>query len=183
MTEVLLARYDTEHGAADAVLAIRRSPGEPPTWIDDLAIIERHPSGRYATHVAHASVSHGVAAGGIAGLLVGLWFPPVALATLLGIGAAAGGIRQAWRKDRRLDGLAVAEMAPSLEPGQSAVLYAGDGPTADAIAEAMAPDALDVARRHLDEPSEAALAEAAQAAAEVAEVADDADAPPDGGDG
>ena len=163
MTDVLLARYPTGHGAADAVLAVRRQPGEPPAWIDQIAIIERHRSGRYATHVAQASVGHGVAAGGIAGLLVGLWFPPVALATLLGIGAAAGGISQAWRKDRRLDGLAVATMEPDLEPGQSAILYAGDATTADLVADALGAGALELHRTVLDEGSEHVLRQAADA--------------------
>ena len=178
MTEVLLVRFATDHGAADAVLDVRRASGEPPPWVDELAIVERRRSGRYATHVAHASVGHGVAAGGIAGLLVGLWFPPAALATLLGIGAAAGGIRQAWRKDQRIDGLALAEMEPNLEPGESAVLYAGDGDTADAVAEALGAGAVEVLRRHLDEASRAVLAEAAEVAEDAVEG--DVDEPDDG---
>lgn len=125
MTQVYLARFPNEHDAAHRLAEMEADPDAHVTWLDGLVVVERHHSGRYATHVSHHSIKLGMALGGGAAVLVGLLFPPYALLWFLGLGATIGGITEVWRKDERLPGDALTTLQRKLEPGQSALLWAG----------------------------------------------------------
>ncbi|MCU0269610.1 MAG: DUF1269 domain-containing protein [Acidimicrobiales bacterium] len=126
MAELVMIVFEGSSTAHHA-LAQARSVLDRRAWVDDLAVVERHRSGRVATHTTHDSVERGAKLGGVAGLVVGLVFPPAIVgAALLGAGLGAG-----WEKASKelgLDAGVLREIRDALAPGQSALLlYAPEG--------------------------------------------------------
>ena len=64
--------FDTTYGASEALNKVRAAQELGYTWVDDVAIIERHHSGRIATHTPHGSVAAGAGWGALLGALVGV---------------------------------------------------------------------------------------------------------------
>ena len=83
-SEVIMLKFDDTYGAQKAMSAIRALTELDYAWLEDVAIVERHNSGRVSTHTTHGSVAAGAAWGGLTGLLVGLLFPPTRLPRPLG---------------------------------------------------------------------------------------------------
>lgn len=152
MTQVYLVRFPAEHDANERFERLQDDPTVDAGWLDELVVVERHHSGRFATHVTHHSIKSGMAMGGAAAVLVGLLFPPYTLLWFLGLGATIGGIAEVWHKDDRLPGDALTTLQRKVEPGQSALLWAGpDDRAADVLARFDAlPGSIDLFHLALD---------------------------------
>jgi uncharacterized membrane protein len=104
-------------------------------WIDDVAVVERHKSGRISTHTTHGSVSAGAWLGGLTGLFVGILFPP-AMFTFFLVGAGSGAAMQKVVKESGLDTTMLKEIKDSLDKGTSALILIGAKGDADQMANA-----------------------------------------------
>lgn len=69
------------------------------TWVDDVAIIERHHSGRIATHTPHGSATTGVGWGALLGALVGVFFSTAGFIALTGLCAGTGALIEKASKE------------------------------------------------------------------------------------
>ncbi|MDJ0791303.1 MAG: DUF1269 domain-containing protein [Acidimicrobiia bacterium] len=118
--------FDDTYGASQALNKVRAAQELGYTWIDDVAIIERHNSGRIATHTPHGSVKAGAAWGGLLGALVGIFFPPGGFLAITGLGAAGGAAIEKAQKESYIPQEAFDEIKDSLEKGTSALLVIGE---------------------------------------------------------
>ena len=120
MAELVMITFEGSSTAQRALAEARAVLGRQ-TWVEDVAVVERHRSGRVTTHTTHSSVERGAKIGGVTGLVVGLVFPPAVVgAALLGAGLGAGWEKAA--KELGLDAGVLREIRHALEPGQSALL-------------------------------------------------------------
>ena len=117
-----------------------------------MAIVEKHKSGRVATHTPHGSVVAGAWWGALVGLLLFWWFPPAwFLAGWLGGGAVGGLIGKAM-KDAGLDENMVDEVKAQLTPNSSMLLLIGASGDADQMARAFERyHPVSVTRHHIDD--------------------------------
>lgn len=136
MADFTLLKFNDTYGAQNAMNAVRALTEMDFAWIDDVAIIERHNSGRISTHTTHGSVSGGAAWGGLMGMLIGLLFPPVGFLALFGVGAASGALVEKLTKETGLDKDMLDEIRNSLEKGTSALLLLGAKGDAEQMAKA-----------------------------------------------
>lgn len=136
MTQLVLLRFDEVHGAQHAMAGLRALTELRYAWVDDLAIVERHHSGRISTHTPHGSVGDGVWWGALIGMVVGWWFPPLAFLVAAGAGAGAGALVGELSKQHGLDDDLVARVRAELVPGTSALLMIGPHGDADEMARA-----------------------------------------------
>jgi uncharacterized membrane protein len=119
-------KFDTTYGALEALDKVRAAEELGYTWIDDVAIIERHHSGRIATHTPHGSVKAGAAWGTLLGALVGVFFPPAGFLALTGLGAGTGALIEKASKEAYVPEDLFDEVKDSLEDGTSALLVLGE---------------------------------------------------------
>ena len=137
MPELIVLKFDETYGAQHAMGALRSLTESHKTWIDDVAIVERHKSGRIATHTTHGSVVAGAWFGGMTGMLIGLLFPP-AFFPLFVVGAGAGALAEKLVKETGLDHEMLDEIRASLVKGTSALIMIGAEGDVDDMAEAFA---------------------------------------------
>lgn len=135
-SEVIMLKFDDTYGAQKAMSAIRALTELDYAWLEDVAIVERHRSGRVSTHTTHGSVAAGAAWGGLTGLLVGLLFPPLGFLALWAGGMAVGaGIEKATKETGLPKGF-LDRVKTELTKGTSALLLFGATGDTDEMAKA-----------------------------------------------
>ncbi|MCU0271164.1 MAG: DUF1269 domain-containing protein [Acidimicrobiales bacterium] len=139
MAELIMLKFDDTYGAQQAMSAVRALEELRYAWVDDVAIVERHHSGRIGTHTTHGSVSEGALWGGLTGMLVGILFPPVGFLGFWLAGSAIGGVAEALTKKHGLDKEMLDEIKNSLDKGTSALLLIGLEGDVDEMARAFEP--------------------------------------------
>ncbi len=142
--EVVVFVWDSTYGAFGALADLRRHHADA-EWLDHLAVVERHRSGRVATHTTHGSVVEGAAWGALAGGLVGMLFGPAGV--LLGAAAAgaAGAALEDVVKETGLPENLLADVRRSLEKQSSALVFVGHTDEAEVVVSAvdeLAPDGM-----------------------------------------
>lgn len=147
----LALMFDTTYGASEALNKVRAATELGYTWVDDVAIIERHHSGRIATHTPHGSVKAGAGWGLMLGGLVGVFFPPVGFLVLTGIGAGTGALIEKAAKEAYVPEDLFDEVKDSLEEGTSALLVLGETTVMGEVEAAFARAYASEIRRELDE--------------------------------
>jgi uncharacterized membrane protein len=120
--------FDGTYTAEEALTKVRAAEDVGLGWVDDVAVIKRHNSGRVSVHSTWAQDSSGAAAGGAWGALTGslvgaLAGPGGALAGLF-TGGATGGLLGLAVEDSVSDP-ALDDLADSLKEGSSALVLWG----------------------------------------------------------
>lgn len=135
-SEIIMLKFDDTYGAQNAMNAVRALTELDYAWLEDVAIVERHRSGRVSTHTTHGSVAAGVAWGGLTGLLVGLLFPPLGFLAIWAGGMAVGaGIEEAT-KNSGLPKDFMDQVKNELTKGSSALLLFGASGDTDEMSKA-----------------------------------------------
>lgn len=123
---LLIAKFDNEQGAKEALKAIEEAQVER----GDAAVLTKNEQGEINVKEAH-SWGWGILTGAVAGGLIGLFVPVVGVIVGAGTGAALGAVvdklRDAGFPDERLK-----TMAESLEPGDSMIIILLDSGSASA---------------------------------------------------
>lgn len=179
MAELIVMKFDDTYGAQSALAAVRALEELNYAWTEDLAVVERHRSGRVSTHTTHGSVAGGALWGGLAGMFVGLLFPPIGFLGLWAAGLGAGAVVGAATKETGLDRKMLDEVRRSLGKGTSALILIGAQADAEQAARAFEPyKPVEVIRHEIPEATVAGLKEKLEAAeqAHAGEAADDAPA-------
>ena len=157
-------KFDSTYGASEALNKVRAAAELGYTWIDDVAIIERHHSGRIATHTPHGSVKTGAGWGALLGALVGVFFPPAGFLALTGIGAGTGALIEKAQKESYVPQELFDEVKDDLEKGTSALLVIGETTVVGEVEAAFAGAYAKEVKRELDEQkAEAAKEKLAEA--------------------
>jgi uncharacterized membrane protein len=134
-SELVVMKFDSTSGAQAAMNPVRALAEMNYAWIDDVAVVERHSSGRVATHTTHGSVTAGAAWGGLAGLFVGILFPPAILGWWAA-GALGGALVEKATKETGLDKAMLDEIKDELDKGTSALILIGLSGDTDEMAKA-----------------------------------------------
>lgn len=138
MADLIVLKFDDTYGGQSALAGVRALQELNYAWVDDVAVVERHRSGRVSTHTSHGSVAEGAFWGGIAGIFVGLLFPPVGFLALWATGLAAGAVAGEAVKEHGLDKAMLAEIRGELDKGTSALILIGATGDVDEMARAFA---------------------------------------------
>jgi uncharacterized membrane protein len=148
MADLIVLKFNDTYGAQQALAAVRALEELRKAWVDDVAVVEKHKSGRVSLHTPHGSVAGGALWGGLIGMLLFWWFPPgwflAGWLGGLGVGAAAG---EAMKKSGIDQGL-VDEIKAELTDGTSALALIGAKGDADEMAKAFEPYAPTKVIRH-----------------------------------
>jgi uncharacterized membrane protein len=136
MADLIVLKFDDTYGAQSALNGVRALQELNYAWVDDVAVVERHRSGRISTHTTHGSVAEGAFWGGIAGIFVGLLFPPVGFLALWGVGLGAGAVTGAAMKEHGIDKKMLGDIRGELDKGTSALILIGAKGDADEMARA-----------------------------------------------
>jgi uncharacterized membrane protein len=165
--ELTVVRFPTLEGAEQAFADVRERDRHAP-WMDELAFVEHHRSGRLVTRgtlAGHYVDSEGdgdvigrdTGAGALTGALTGAIFGPPGLAVGLVSGAAAGGMVQAGEAEQP-DGELFTEARDAVPEGSSALVLLADRRYVDAMIDALRETEARVAiRKTLSDESMAAL--------------------------
>ncbi len=139
MADLIAIKFDSTYGAQSALAAVRALEELHYAWVDDVAVIERHSSGRVSTHTPHGSVAGGALFGAIIGMLLFFWFPPAwFLGGWIG-GAGIGALVGKAMKDSGLDENMVEDVKGQLTNDTSMLLLIGATGDADQMAHAFEP--------------------------------------------
>lgn len=165
--EVAAYVFEGTYTAEDMLRKARAAEELNLIWIDDVAVIKRHHSGRVSIHSTWAQddsdsgfgVGWGALTGGLIGAMAG---PAGVLAGILG-GGAMGGFAGA-AMDIALDDPQLDALAQSLGKGTSALVLAGE---TSAFVETFDRMGGKLLRTILDEEKSAALAKAVKDAADA----------------
>lgn len=119
--EVLIAAFQEENGAEDALRKLKDAKKEGLIGIKNAAVLWKDDKGKlHFKETADMRGGKGMAVGGVIGGVVGLIFPPSILASAA-VGAAVGGLsaklRDSGFSDKRLR-----EVGDGLRPGTSALI-------------------------------------------------------------
>jgi uncharacterized membrane protein len=119
--EVLIAAFQEENGAEDALRKLKDAKKEGLIGIKNAAVLWKDDKGQlHFKETADMRGGKGMAVGGVIGGVVGLIFPPSILASAA-VGAAVGGLsaklRDSGFSDKRLR-----EVGDGLRPGTSALI-------------------------------------------------------------
>jgi uncharacterized membrane protein len=165
--ELIVLRFPTVEGAEQAFADVRDRDGHA-SWMDELAFVEHHRSGRLvvrgtvAGHYVDSEddgdvIGRDTGAGALTGALAGVIFGPPGLAVGLVSGAAAGGTHQAGEAER-LDGELVTDVRDAVPEGSSALVLLAERREVDAMIDALRATKAGVAiRRTLSDDAMAAL--------------------------
>ena len=126
--DLTILYFDDTYGAQRAMSAVRALEEMDYAWMEDVSIVERHNSGRVATHTSHGSVTGAPALGGLTGMLVGIIMPPLGFVGWMLAGMGAGARIGKLSKDKGLDSdlqPIVDELKNDLDKGTSALLLIG----------------------------------------------------------
>lgn len=133
---LLVATYDDADSAASDFAALKQAQSEQDFAIIGAVVMQRDDDGEVDVKEHHSGLVGGVAtAGGVVGLVVGLFAPPLLLSTAVGaaIGSGVGGLMK-LHEEKSME----AEVADLLPPGSSAVLVVVDDLYVDRIERALA---------------------------------------------
>ena len=119
-------KFNETYGASAALNKVRAAAELHYTWVDDVAIIERHNSGRISTHTPHGSTTRGAGWGALLSGLVGIWFPPGGFLTIAGLSAGTGALIEKAVKEYNIPSDLFDEVKADLEKGTSALLVIGE---------------------------------------------------------
>lgn len=134
--EMIILKFDDTYGAQQALAAVRALEELDYLWMEDLAVIERHRSGRIATHTTHGSVAEGSAWGGLTGGLIGLLFGPAGFLAGVLIGGGAGAAIEKAAKESGMPTEVLDEIRRELEKGTSVLVLIGATGDIDEMAHA-----------------------------------------------
>jgi uncharacterized membrane protein len=136
MADLIVMKFDDTYGAQQALSAVRALQEMNYAWVDDIAVVEKHHSGRVTLHTPHGSVAGATLFGGLIGMLLFWWFPPAwffgGWLGGMGIGALAG---EAMKK-AGVDQDMVDQIKSELTHGTSALVLMGAKGDADEMARA-----------------------------------------------
>ncbi|HZJ26569.1 MAG TPA: DUF1269 domain-containing protein [Acidimicrobiia bacterium] len=124
-SEVIMLKFNETYGAHKAMNAVRALAELDYAWLEDVAILERHRSGRVSTHTTHGSVAAGAVWGGLTGMIVGLLFPPLGFIALWAGGMAIGAGVEKATKETGLPAGFMDTVRKELTKGTSALLLFG----------------------------------------------------------
>jgi uncharacterized membrane protein len=139
MADLIVLKFDDTYGAQAALNGVRALEELRYAWVDDIAVIEKHKSGRISTHTPHGSVASGALWGALLGMLVFWWFPPLWFVGGWAGGAAVGGLIGKAMKDSGLDEKVVNDIKAELTNGTSVLALFGAEGDADQMARAFEP--------------------------------------------
>lgn len=122
--EIVVFVWDSTYAASGVLADLRRHHGDE-EWVDHLAVVERHRSGRVATHTTHGSVVEGAAWGVVVGGLVGLLFGPAGVLWGAAAAGAAGAALEDVVKETGLSENLLADVRDSLDRQSSALVLMG----------------------------------------------------------
>ena len=152
MSDLIVMKFADTYGAQAAMNAVRALTEMRYAWIDDVAVVERHKSGRVSTHTTHGSVTGGALWGGLAGMIIGLLWPPAIFLGLWGIGMGAGALIEKLTKETGLDEDMLNEIRAALDKGTSALILIGATGDIDEMSRAFEPyKPVDVIRKDIPE--------------------------------
>lgn len=160
--DLIVLRFHGTYTAQQSMVAVRALQEVRHAWIEDVAVVERHASGRLSTHTTHGSVTGGAIWGGLTGIIVGLLFPPAGILGLWVVGLAAGAGVEALTKEHGLDESMLERVKASLsEKGTSALVLIGAVGDVDEMTRAFEPYApVEVLREALPDDAAATLRDA-----------------------
>lgn len=139
MADLITLKFDTTYGAQSALAAVRALTELKYAWVDDVAVVEKHKSGRISTHTPHGSVAGGAVWGALIGMLLFWWFPPLFfLGGWIGGGVVGGAIGKAM-KNSGLDEDMIKEVKDQLTDDSSILLLIGASGDADQFSHAFEP--------------------------------------------
>lgn len=136
MADLIVLKFDTTYGAQQAMNGVRALTELNYAWLEDVAVVERHRSGRYSTHTTHGSSTGGALLGGLTGMFVGLLFPPVGFLALWAAGLGVGAIVGEVAKKHGIDPALLQRVQGSLDKDQSGLILIGAHGDADEMARA-----------------------------------------------
>ena len=139
MADLIMLTFDDPKGAQAAVSAVRALEELNYAWMDDVAIVEKHHSGRVSLHTPHGSVVGGAVWGGLIGMLLFWWFPPAWFLGGWWGGAGFGAAVGEASKRHGVDQAMVDDVKSKLTDGTSALLLIGASGDADQMARAFEP--------------------------------------------
>ena len=139
MADLIVLTFDDTYGAQAAMNGVRGLTELQYAWIDDVAVVERHRSGRVSTHTTHGSVAEGAFWGGLAGMFVGLLFPPLGFLALWGIGMGTGAVLEQATKEVGLDKAMLDEIRAELDKGTSTLILIGASGDTEEMTRAFEP--------------------------------------------
>jgi uncharacterized membrane protein len=150
--DLILLKFDDTYDAQSALGAVRALEEMRYLWLEDVAVVERHHSGRISTHTTHGSVTEGTAWGSLTGGLVGLLFGPVGFIAGILFGGGAGALIGRATKTTGMDADLLNEIKAALDKGTSALVLIGAEGDADQMTRAFEPySPTQVIRRTLEE--------------------------------
>lgn len=161
MADLVVLTFGDTYRAQKALSAVRALEDMRYAWVDDVAVVEKHRSGRVSLHTPHGSAAGGALFGGLIGLLLFWWFPPAwffgGWLGGMGVGALAG---EAMKKAGVDQGL-VDQVKAELTDGTSALVLMGATGDADQMARAFEPyQPVKVIRHEMPEETVANLRDA-----------------------
>jgi uncharacterized membrane protein len=139
VADLIVLKFDDTYAAQAALNGVRALEELRYAWVDDIAVIEKHRSGRISTHTPHGSVTGGALWGALIGMLVFWWFPPAWFIGGWAGGAAVGGLIGKAMKDSGLDKDVVDGIKAELTNGTSVLVLFGAEGDADQMARAFEP--------------------------------------------
>ena len=152
MSDLIVMKFADTYGAQAAMNAVRALTEMRYAWIDDVAVVDCHKSGRVSTHTTHGSVTGGALWGGLAGMIIGLLWPPAIFLGLWGIGMGAGALIEKLTKETGLDESMLDEIRAALDKGTSALILIGATGDIDEMSRAFEPyKPVDVIRKDIPE--------------------------------
>jgi uncharacterized membrane protein len=169
--QVILAAFKTEHGAEAALEDLRTAEKQHLIDMPNVAILRCDQEGKlHIKEPTDTGFGRGAAIGGVVGVIAGLLFGPVGLATAGGaaIGGFSARMRDSGFEDERLR-----QLGRSLQPGTSAILAVIDHTWVSQLEAELQRAGADVVTKELAADIEAEL-KSGHAVAYTAVVTDDA---------
>ena len=146
--DLIVINFDTPKGAQQAVAAVSALEELRYAWIDDVAVVERTHGGHTRVHTTHGSVTGAAFWGGLAGMFIGLLWPPLFFLGFWGAGLGIGALIGKATKEAGLDQDMLREVKESVQPGTSALVLIGATGDADQMARAFEPYHPSKVQRH-----------------------------------
>ncbi len=134
MAELIMLKFDSSNGAQGALSAARALEELDNTWLDDVAVVEKHMGGVVALHTPHGSAVRGAFYGSLIGLLLFWWFPPAWFFGGWPGGMGGGALIGEAMKRSGIDERLVHQVKTELSPGTSALFLLGTTSNADEMA-------------------------------------------------
>jgi uncharacterized membrane protein len=152
VAELIVLKFDSTYGADAALSAVRALEEMHYLWVDDVATVEKHKHGHVSLHTPHGSPATGAWLGGLLGMLLFFWFPPVWFLGATFGGAAIGAAIGDAMKHAGIDSTLTDRVKGLLADGTSALLLIGASGDADEMAHAFRPyKPVEVIREQLDD--------------------------------